>query len=563
MKTNAALLRISLSFALMPAIVSAQGAKDPTRSGQGTKGAGANSGLPSVPLRLDKLETCKEVLDAGTDFAAGIVGNTSQGNSIIVPAGESLLYRVLAASRTKCTPMQELTAQTTTSQTNKQTGATPQADGSTSAVEKTAVSQLLAIAVENGGIVNNVSGNTMTLSTSAYGLFAALFGDSAQSYARCWSSHCGQLGASATFNLTDTSDPLGSATHKQVSQWQAKYSFLDKSARSHRVDELWIKGPRRTAQAMMTAARAHEDQDLKNELQGLSDRIVSVTSENASELIPMISASRKTGNAKDNQQINIAVANKVLSYLDTNKEFQEHLQRVINLPSEKAWAEGFSDSLIAFEKSRGTFEDEVKGLVKGFNGDLTFGEQYPSAPASSSSSSASKLPSASASGTGSAHQPTYLIAGLDFSWDPKSKAGIDPPKKIPSWTLNFKSSFYPNPNPALKEGAFRGGHVAGQLQWSLGSGPFIKGPDDKSQVTLSLNSNYERLQENQHQTGKKADVIVGNGKLEIPISSGVSFPLSISVANASEQVKETYVRGNFGLSFDLDKLASLLKASHP
>jgi len=34
----------------------------------------------------------------------------------------------------------------------------------------------------------------------------------------------------------------------------------------------------------------------------------------------------------------------------------------------------------------------------------------------------------------------------------------------------------------------------------------------------------------------------------------------MTVANSSEEVKETYVKGNFGMSFDLDKLASLLKA---
>jgi hypothetical protein len=60
---------------------------------------------------------------------------------------------------------------------------------------------------------------------------------------------------------------------------------------------------------------------------------------------------------------------------------------------------------------------------------------------------------------------------------------------------------------------------------------------------------------------EKADIALGNVKLEIPISSGISFPLSVSFANAAEQVKETYVRGNFGISFDLDKLAALLQVT--
>jgi hypothetical protein len=36
--------------------------------------------------------------------------------------------------------------------------------------------------------------------------------------------------------------------------------------------------------------------------------------------------------------------------------------------------------------------------------------------------------------------------------------------------------------------------------------------------------------------------------------------LSFTVANSSEQVTESYVKGNFGISFDLDKLSALLKA---
>jgi len=92
--------------------------------------------------------------------------------------------------------------------------------------------------------------------------------------------------------------------------------------------------------------------------------------------------------------------------------------------------------------------------------------------------------------------------------------------------------------------------------------PFIADPNDNSHITFSLNGDYSRLQENQHQAGKKADIATGNLKWEIPLPGGVSFPISLTVANSTDQIKETYVRGNFGLSFDLDKLQQLLKATH-
>jgi hypothetical protein len=110
---------------------------------------------------------------------------------------------------------------------------------------------------------------------------------------------------------------------------------------------------------------------------------------------------------------------------------------------------------------------------------------------------------------------------------------------------------------------FRGVQGSIQDQWDLGSGPIkVKNANDASKMTLSAACNYQRLQENNDQKGKKPDIVLGNLKLEIPISSGVSFPLSFSVANATAQIKEIYVKGNFGVSFDLDKLASLLKANH-
>jgi hypothetical protein len=71
------------------------------------------------------------------------------------------------------------------------------------------------------------------------------------------------------------------------------------------------------------------------------------------------------------------------------------------------------------------------------------------------------------------------------------------------------------------------------------------------------------LQENKDQKGKRPDIALGNFKLEIPISSGVSFPISFTAASSSEQIKESYVKGNFGISFDLDKLSALLKAKQP
>ena len=159
--------------------------------------------------------------------------------------------------------------------------------------------------------------------------------------------------------------------------------------------------------------------------------------------------------------------------------------------------------------------------------------------------------------------PAYLISGLDISYQKPTgtKDTTNSSSPVPSITLNFAGSVYPNPVASLNEQTFRGGTAATTFQWDLGKSPFLASTVDKSQITLELSGQYQRLQENAGKSGKKADLALGNLKLEFPISSGVSFPLSITVANASEQIKETYTKANFGISFDLDKLASLLKAN--
>jgi hypothetical protein len=133
---------------------------------------------------------------------------------------------------------------------------------------------------------------------------------------------------------------------------------------------------------------------------------------------------------------------------------------------------------------------------------------------------------------------------------------------VPSVTANFNASFYPNPLTSANEQSFRGGIASVQFQWAFSKSLFISDPLNKSKTTISLSGNYSRLQENQHQVGKKADIALGNMKLEIPIAGGVSFPFSFTVANASEQIKETYLKGNFGISFDLGTLSALLKAKN-
>ena len=536
-----------------------------------------NTCVPSKSgLVTTSLENNASAMKGATDFATQLLGAykddptkepdlSSQYGLLDI----SILSAVLCNESAKAVTT-TLVAEGTTAQTNKQNGAPPSSNGSTSAVQKIGIQQLLGIAVENGAITNNVNGNTMTLSTSIYGFAAGFLRDTQSAYAKC--PLCVLFGASATFNLTNTSDPLQNASRKQVSQWQVKYTFKDTSIRSKRVvpiyeaDEGLASAATKLAIDLSNSANASGamirlNKDLESVLKdptkwkAMQDLIKSQAPNTGGTTTSGAAAtgSRPGGASAGADTAASQIATQLLKYLDSDTAYQSDLKTALTDPGLRDVTARYVADLKAYVSADKVFEAKVKNLQQGFNGDVTFGEQFPT--------------TAATSGTGStASMPVYLVEGVDLTWQPHTsvpKDGSTAPLKLSPWpstTANFASSFYTNPVAALNEKTFRGGTAALQAQWSLGQGPFIKNSANKSQVTISLSGNYQRLQENEHVAGKKADIALGNVKLEIPISSGISFPISVTFANSSEQIKESYVRGNFGVSFDLDKLASLLNA---
>ena len=152
-------------------------------------------------------------------------------------------------------------------------------------------------------------------------------------------------------------------------------------------------------------------------------------------------------------------------------------------------------------------------------------------------------------------QPTnataYHEAGFTFADSTLKNSG--------DLTANASVFLYSKTNAAANQGTFRGASAAIQYTAKFKRSPFVKDASDQSPVTLAFSGKYDRVQENQHVAGKKADIGEGNVRLTIPLPGGLSFPLSCTFANAGQTINESYVRGNFGLTFDLDKLSALLK----
>lgn len=76
-------------------------------------------------------------------------------------------------------------------------------------------------------------------------------------------------------------------------------------------------------------------------------------------------------------------------------------------------------------------------------------------------------------------------------------------------------------------------------------------------MTLSFGGRYQSMPENRGVPKMKADIGIAQLKIHFPVAAGISLPLSMTYANASELIQEKHVRANFGITFDLDKLLLL------
>jgi hypothetical protein len=83
----------------------------------------------------------------------------------------------------------------------------------------------------------------------------------------------------------------------------------------------------------------------------------------------------------------------------------------------------------------------------------------------------------------------------------------------------------------------------------------------------SVSGKYQRMLDNAMMPGSnttapntKGDIAIGQFKLTIPVrGSGVKIPISLTIANRTDLIKESDVRGNVGITLDLDTLFAKFK----
>jgi hypothetical protein len=399
------------------------------------------------------------------------------------------------------------------SRTDKQAGAPFSGSGSLNTVDRPGIPNLLGFALQHGAITQNVAGNTLTLSTSPYMLIAAIeHSDTAETYGKYGDTY-GRLALSASFNLTDQTNPLANVSRKQLSQWSVDFRLLgDHSGRSKNAMDQFF------------------DSLLKITLQNLANsqaQMIAVVNK-LSPVTTVMLTSARTDIQNINQGATAEEKKRAISDIILNTFFQHvgeiNISEEDKEPLESAIA-AYGRAIAARLPANNDFDQLLTSLQKQMTLTLEYNQQQTA--------------------TGSNYSVIKLLLAKQ-------------PSKLLQLTANLSGSFYHHPDAAKNQQTFRGASAALEVMQKFGRSPFLSDTADRSPITFSFSGRYERLPENSGMPKKKADIAVAGAKLEIPIAAGMSFPISVTYANSTDLIKEAHVQGNFGFTFDLDKLNALI-----
>ncbi len=397
----------------------------------------------------------------------------------------------------------EFTSQAENSRNDKQTGGSSANAGSTSLVTKGAVPAIFGFAVENGALTRTTGGTTVTFRGNPVGIIEAA---AKRGYISGYQKDSGFDRALRNFSFGlsfDTSRGNSSGVFtgdkQQLSAFSLRYNFINqRDPRDARYTKLW--------------------EGLVNE-QAID--VVKVLGSLTRDLIsPQIGQPAPADFTKWLEATEEIIKNANADEVETKLEAQmDKLQNVPLPPQVVELVNSFGKNYDAYLKRRNEILAEIH------NGWLVTAEYTNNRPAG--------MPS---------------ISNFNFIAEKGAFNGsID-------LTANASISFFDNKPPGMNAKRLRDFHFSGQLDVPFGdvtkTGIFL----------LSFAGRYERLLEDQPIPNtmdviKKGDIAVFQTKFVIPIrGTAFKIPLSFSVANRTDLLKEREIRGNFGFTFDLDSI---------
>jgi hypothetical protein len=415
-----------------------------------------------------------------------------------------------------------------TKRTDKQIGASARSEGSTTIAEKPGFAELLGFAVEHGAVQQEVNGTTLTLSSSPYAFVAAANGDTATTYKNF--GYLSRVGVSANFNIDNEENVLTSARRSQLSEWSLRARLTpDRSQRSADAEAIWerVRSGFAAPDLVLTGELAREfgsNRTLNAKRREIEDRFL--TPAFRVPVRAVLSNSALTPEQKRAQIAKTILCQVRTDIFDAIRSGAFRIDEESRTRLIQRTIPAFRDALIAKEAAIRTFEEELERLS--YKPVLTFAYTNKRDPDLSD------------------------YSNFKFLFQKKSTEGF-------SIIANAGFSVYHKPNPLLNQTNMRDFAAALSFEGSAGRSPFMMQELDESRITFSFSGRYQRLFENRHIPGLKADIGVAQFKLELPVLMGFSLPFSVSYATSSELINEDHVRANFGFTLDTDKVFQILK----
>ena len=390
---------------------------------------------------------------------------------------------------------------------DKQVGTTSASSGSTSLVAKGSVPSILGIAVENGAIEKSTSGTSITFRGNPVGIIKALgdkgFIDSYDDDDRT-TRFLRRFSFAVTFDTNRGPQPgTFTGSNQQISSYSLHADLVNKrDPRNKAYKEKW--------QSLISTAGLGLTFD--------TARIQSFFDPNDPKFEPQLMAWVR---ATQDAAVKATAAD-----VDTvlGKQFGEKAREVAVGPELKVILESYATNVNSFLNDRGALLKEVgKGPIVAF-------EYTNNRPG---------------------NQPNYSNFNLIGEFSPfNGRTDL---------TANASFSTF-STKPVGVTRTARDFQLSGQLDVPLGdiakTGPFIFTMSGKYQHVFSdittIGTTLTTL--------KKGDIGIGQFKFTIPVKgSGVKIPLSVTFSNRTEFIKESKIRGNIGVTFDLDTIFSKLK----
>jgi hypothetical protein len=390
---------------------------------------------------------------------------------------------------------------------DKQVGGSATSSGTTSLVSKASVPAILGFAVENGAIEKATSGTTITFRGNPIGIIKAL-GDKGfiESYDDDDSTTkvLRRFSFGVSFDTSRGAQPgTFTGSQQQVSAYNLRYDIYNKrDPRNGAYEKKWDDLISNKGQAFTANESA----------------ILAFFDDHSANYDPQLGAWLKA--AQD--AVIAASADDVEKVL--RQQFGEKLRAVPLRPELRAIVESFENNVNSYLADRGNLLKEVA------NGPIVAFEYTNNRPG---------------------NQPNYSNFNLIGESSPfNGRADL-------TGNASF-STFSTRPTGVTRTA--RDFQLSGQLDVPLGdiakTGPFI----------FTMSGKYQHVFSDITTTGatptilEKGNIGIGQLKFTIPVKgSGVKIPLSVTFSNRTEFIQESKVRGNIGVTFDLDTLFSKLK----